>query len=124
MRSLGMRNLAVLLAFLAAAGCSSMRAHEVGTLLDPYVGQPVSAVVDRFGEPSSNYSSSTVATTYQWRNFGAQSGMTGCRVLVEAHRSAKDSERAAQAFRSDTIDPEDYSKWVIDSWSSTGSGCR
>ena len=108
----------------AAAGCSSMRAHEVGALLDPYVGQPVSAVVDRFGPPSGNYASSTVAMTYQWSNFAAQSGMTGCKILVEAHRTAPPSSRAAEAFRADPIEPEEYNKWTIDRWSSFGSGCR
>jgi hypothetical protein len=62
--------------------------------------------------------------TYQWNNFGAQSGMTGCRVLLEAHRSAQDSGAAAQAFTVDPIGPEEYSKWTIDSWSSFGTGCR
>ena len=108
-----------------AAGCSSMRAHEIGALLDPYVGQQVSAVVDRFGPPSSSYASSTVAMTYQWNDFGAQSGMTGCRVLMEAHRSTQqDTGRAAEAFRADPIGPEEYNKWAIDRWSSFGSGCR
>jgi hypothetical protein len=119
-----MRSLAISLAFIAAAGCSSMRAHEVGALLDPYVGQPVSTVVNRFGEPSSSYSSSTVATNYQWDNFGAQSGMTGCKVLVEAHRNPPESTRAAEAFRADGIGPEEYNKWTIDRWSSFGTGCR
>ena len=116
--------LAIPLAFVAAAGCSSMRAHEVGTLLDPYRGQPVSAAVDRFGPPSSSYASSVAATTYQWDNFGAQSGMSGCRVLLEAHRTPQDSGRAAEAFRAEPIAPEEYTKWTIDSWSSFGSGCR
>ena len=118
-----MRFWTILLA-VAAAGCSSMRAHEVGALLDPYVGQPVSTVVDRFGPPSSDYASSTVAMTYQWNNFGAQSGMSGCKVLVEAHRTPPDSSRAAEAFRADPIGPEEYNKWTTDRWSSFGSGCR
>jgi hypothetical protein len=124
MRS-GLGLLAILLAVVAAAGCSSMHAHDVGVLLDPYVGQPVSAAVDRFGPPSSSYGSSSVATTYQWNNFGmGQAAMAGCRVLIEAHRTAQDSGAAAQAFRIDPIAPEEYSKWTIDSWSSFGSGCR
>ena len=112
------------LAFIAAAGCSSMRAHEIGALLDPYKGQPVSVVVDRFGAPSGSYASSAMAMTYQWDNFAAQSGMSGCRVLLEAHRTPQDSARAAVALRADPIAPEEYNKWTIDSWSSFGSGCR
>jgi hypothetical protein len=119
-----MRFWAISLTAVAAAGCASMRAHEVGALLDPYVGQTVSAVIDRFGPPSGNYASSTVAMTYQWNNFGSQSGMSGCKVLVEAHRTAPASSAAAGAFRTEPIGPEEYNKWTIDTWSSFGSGCR
>ena len=122
-----MRFVAILLAGIAAAGCSSvsMHAKQVATMVDPYVGQPVSNLVDRFGPPSGDYSSSTVATTYEWSNFGGgQSGMTGCRVLVVAHRTAREPGPAAQAFRVDAIAPEDYRQWTIDSWSSFGSGCK
>jgi hypothetical protein len=118
-----MRSLIIPLAFIAA-GCSSMRAHDVGALLDPYTGQLMSAAVDRFGPPSGAYAGSTGTMTYQWDNFGAQSGMTGCRVLVEAKRTVPDSGRAAEAFRTDPILPEEYNKWTIDSWSSFGTGCR
>lgn len=123
-----MRSLAIVLAF-TAAGCSSMRAREVGALLDPYVGQPVSAVVDRFGPPSGHYSSSAVTTTYQWDGFGAgQPGagaaMPGCRVLVVGKRTSEAQPVSPQAFGTDPISPEEYWKWTIESWSSFGSGCR
>jgi len=118
---------AIALACIVAAGCSSlsMQAHELVPVLDPYIGQPVSNLVDRFGPPSGDYSSSTVATTYEWDNFSSgQPGITGCRVLVVAHRSTQDSAAAAQAFRAEPIAPEEYAKWTIDTWSSFGSGCR
>ncbi len=122
-----MRFVAILLIGIAAAGCSSvsMHAKQVGALIDPYIGQPVANFVDHFGPPSSDYSSSAVATTYEWSNFsGGQSGMTGCRVLVEAHRTAKQPAADAQLFATYTISPEDYRQWTIDSWSSFGSGCK
>jgi hypothetical protein len=120
-----MRSFAVALASIVAAGCSSMRAHEVGALLDPYVGRPASAVVDRFGPPSGNYASSAVTTTYQWDNFGGpQLGMPGCRVLVVAKRSSDEQPKALGAFGSDPIGPGEYWKWTVESWSSFGSGCR
>jgi hypothetical protein len=120
-----MRSLAVLLACIAATGCSSLHPQQVAGLLDPYIGQPVSAVVDRFGPPSSNFASSTVSTTYQWDSFGAnQSGMAGCRVLVAASRAPRDATAPLQTFGADPIQPEEYWKWLIDSWSSFGSGCR
>jgi hypothetical protein len=122
-----MRFLAIAAACIAAAGCSSlsMHAQQVGALVDPYVGRPVSELVDRLGPPSSDYSSSAVATTYEWSDFSTgQSVMTGCRVLVEAHRSAHDSGTAAQAFRAEAVRPEEYAQWTIDTWSSFGSGCR
>jgi hypothetical protein len=124
-RQLLKRFLAMSLACVAAA-CSSMRSQQVGTLLDPYVGQPVSAIVDRFGPPSGHFASSTVATTYQWDAFGAQSGMTGCRVLVVASRTAQDANGAASmaSYGSDPISPDEYWKWTINSWSSFGSGCH
>jgi hypothetical protein len=120
-------SLAIALACIAAAGCSSMSMHtqQLVPVLDPYVGQPVSEFVNRFGPPSDDYSSSAVATTYQWDNFGTgQSGMTGCRVLVVAHRNTQGNGAAAEAFRADPIAPEEYTKWTIESWSSFGSGCR
>jgi hypothetical protein len=121
-----MRFLGILFACVAAAGCSSMRSERVAGLLDPYVGRPVSAVVDRFGPPSGSFASSTVATTYQWDNFGAgQSGMTGCRVLVVASRTDQGAATGAQAFVTEAAEPEEYWKWKIDSWSSPlGSGCK
>lgn len=122
-----MRLLAILLACTAAAGCSSMsmQAKQLSPVLDPYVGQRVSELVNRFGPPSSDYSSSTVATTYEWSNFSSgQPGTTGCRVLVVAHRMAKTSGSAAQAFQVDAVGPEDYGQWAVDSWSSYGSACH
>ncbi|HEY2534101.1 MAG TPA: hypothetical protein VGJ20_40295 [Xanthobacteraceae bacterium] len=103
-----------------------MHAQQVASLLDPYVGQPASAVVDRFGPPSGNFASSTVETTYEWDNFGAgQTGMTGCRVLVVASRGAgQDKASATQAFGTDPISPDEFWKWTIKSWSSIGTGCR
>lgn len=122
-----MRFVAIVLIGFAAAGCSSLSMHakQVATLVDPYVGQPVSNFVGRFGPPSDDYSSSTVATTYEWTNFGTgQLGMTGCRVLVVAHRSAHEQGPSAELFRTDSIGPEEYTQWTIDSWSSMGSGCK
>jgi hypothetical protein len=121
-----MRFLGALLACVAAAGCSSMRSERVAGVLDPYVGQPVSAIVDRFGPPSGSFASSTVATTYQWDNFGAaQSGTTGCRVLVVASRVDQGSAKGLQPFVTEPAEPEEYWKWRIDSWSSPlGSGCK
>jgi hypothetical protein len=117
--------LAISLALIAAAGCSSLHPQQVGTLLDPYIGQPVSEVVNRFGPPSGNFASSAISTTYEWSNFGgAQSGMTGCRVLVVATRADQDSSAAVTPYGVDSISPEDFWKWTIKSWSSFGSGCR
>jgi hypothetical protein len=119
------RSLAIL-ACIAVAGCSSLHPQQVGSLLDPYVGQPVSGVVDRFGPPSSHFATSVVETTYVWESFGAaQSGMTGCRVMVVASRGAgQDVASADQAYGTDPIAPEEFWKWTIKSWSSFGSGCR
>jgi hypothetical protein len=122
-----MRFLAILLACIAAAGCSSMStgAKQLSPVLDPFVGRPVSELVNRFGPPSSDYSSSAVATTYEWTNFTAgQSGTTGCRVLVVAHRTAKSASGAAVAFTVDAVGPEEYAQWTVDSWSSFGSACH
>ena len=76
-----------------------MHPQQVGSLLDPYVGQPVSVIADRFGPPSGHFASSAVETTYTWENFGAgQSGMAGCRILVVASRGAgQDVAAASQA---------------------------
>jgi hypothetical protein len=119
------RSLAFSFACIAVTGCSSMHAQRVAGLLDPYVGQPVSGIVDRFGPPSGEFASSAVENTYTWDSFGAgQSGMTGCRVMVMASRGAgQDAAAATQAFGSDPISPEDYRQWTIKSWSSFGSGC-
>lgn len=119
--------LAILLACIAAAGCSSMsmQARQLSPVLDPYVGQRVSELVNRFGPPSSDYSSSAVATTYEWSNFSAgQSGTTGCRVLVVAHRTPKSSNDAAVPFTVDAVGPDQYTQWTVDSWSSFGSACH
>ena len=118
--------LAIAVACIAAAGCSSMSMHapQLSAVLDSYVGQPVSALVDRAGPPSDDYSSSTVTTTYEWSNFASQTGMTGCRVLVVARRSAKDNGSALEALGNAPIGPEEYTKWTITSWSSFGSGCK
>jgi len=124
------RNLRVhflsLLACIAVAGCSSMHAQQVASLLDPYVGQPASELVNRFGPPSSNFASSAVETTYEWDNFDAgPTGMTGCRVLVVASRGVgQDVAAASHAFGTDPISPEEFWKWTIKSWSSVGTGCR
>ncbi|MGB6444881.1 MAG: hypothetical protein WBE48_16155 [Xanthobacteraceae bacterium] len=120
-----MRSLAFLTC-IAVAGCSSLHPQQVESLLDPYVGRPVSGVVDRFGPPSSHFASSVVETTYVWESFGTgQSGMTGCRVLVVASRGAgQDVAAADQAYGTDPIFPEEFWKWTIKSWSSFGSGCR
>jgi hypothetical protein len=116
----------VFLACIAVAGCSSLHPQQAGGLLDPYVGQPVSEVVNRFGPPSSNFASSVVETTYVWDSFGAgQSGMTGCRVLVVASRGAgQDVAAADQSYGTDPISPKEFWKWTVKSWSSFGSGCR
>jgi hypothetical protein len=115
-----------ILTCIALAGCSSMHPQQVGSLLDPYVGQPVSVIADRFGPPSGHFASSAVETTYTWENFGAgQSGMAGCRILVVASRGAgQDVAAASQAYGTDPISPEEFWKWTIKSWSSFGSGCR
>ena len=103
-----------------------MHDRQVAGLLDPYVGQPVAAVVSRFGPPSSDFASGAVETTYVWNSFGAgQSGMTGCRVMVLASRGAgQDAAAATGTYGTDPISPEDFWKWTITSWSSFGSGCR
>jgi hypothetical protein len=119
-----MRSMLILLACVAAAGCSSMRAPQVTGLLDPYVGQPVSALVDRFGPPSSSFASDTVSTTYQWDGFGAQAGMSGCRIMVMASRGSGSTEPGLTPFTTADVDPDDYRKWRIDSWSSLGTGCH
>jgi hypothetical protein len=103
-----------------------MHAPQVAGLLDPYVGQSVSAVIDRFGPPSDQFASSAAETTYEWRNFGAgQSGMNGCRVLVVALRTGRDTSLAVPLNGSALTTPsEDSTTWIIKSWSSFGSGCR
>jgi hypothetical protein len=102
-----------------------MHAQQVAGLLDPYVGQPVSAAVSRFGPPSSDFASSAVETTYVWDSFAGQSGMTGCRVMVVASRgSGQDAAAATGTYGTDPISAEDFWKWTIKSWSSFGSGCR
>jgi hypothetical protein len=120
----GVRLLTFLFVCIAAAGCSSMHARQVAGLLDPYVGQSVSGVIDRFGPPSDQYASSSDETTFEWSNFGAgQSGMNGCRVLVVALRTGRDTTVPLTA---DTLatSPEGSVTWIIKSWSSFGSGCR
>jgi hypothetical protein len=101
-----------------------MHARQVAGLLDPYVGQSVSQVIDRFGPPSDQYASSADETTFEWRNFGAgQSGMNGCQVLVVALRTGRDTPVPLTA---DTLvtSPDGSVTWIIKSWSSFGSGCR
>jgi hypothetical protein len=119
------RSLALLIC-IAVAGCSSLHPPQVAASLDPLIGQPVSALVDRFGPPSGHFASSIVETTYQWDRFGAgQSALSGCRILVMASRGAgEDVPAASQAYDADQILPEEYWKWTIKSWSSAGSGCR
>ena len=121
-----MRSLASSLACIAVVGCTSMHAQQVASLLDPYVGQPVSAVISHFGPPSDQFSSSAGETTFEWSNFGAgQSGMNGCRILVVAVRIGRDTTIAVP-FYGDTMAPasEDPTTWTVKSWSSFGSGCR
>jgi hypothetical protein len=103
-----------------------MHPLQVAGMFDPYVGQPVSEVVGRFGPPTSHFAASAVETTYEWDSFGAgQSGMTGCRVLVVASRGAgQDVASATQAVGTDPISPDDFWQWTIKSWSSFGPGCR
>jgi hypothetical protein len=121
----GVRALTLLFACIAAAGCSSMHARQVAGLLDPYVGQSVSEVINRFGPPSDQYASSSDETTFEWSNFGAgQSGMNGCRVLVVALRTGRDA--ATVPLTADTLATlsDGSVTWIIKSWSSFGSGCR
>jgi hypothetical protein len=115
-----------ILTCIAVAGCSSLHPQQVGALLDPYIGQPVSAIVDRFGPPSSQFASSVVETTYVWDNFGtAQSGVNGCRVLVVASRGAgQDTAASLQPYGSDPISGTAFWNWTVKSWSSLGSACR
>ncbi|HEX3504574.1 MAG TPA: hypothetical protein VHU22_14385 [Xanthobacteraceae bacterium] len=103
-----------------------MHAPQVASLLDPYVGQPVTAVTSRFGEPSDQFASSAAETTFEWNNFGAgQSGMNGCRVLVVALRTGRDTSVAVPFNGSALVNPsENSTAWIIKSWSSFGSGCR
>jgi hypothetical protein len=103
-----------------------MHAQQVASLLDPYVGQPVSEVISRFGPPSGQYASSADETTFEWSNFGAgQSGMNSCQVLVVALRTGRDTTIAVP-LNGDTLttSPEGSVSWIIKSWSSVGSGCR
>jgi hypothetical protein len=93
-----------------------MHPQQLASSLDPYIGQPLSVVVSRFGPPSGDYASNDGLMTFQWDNFGAaQSGMTGCKVLVTALPSYGNPG---------VTPPGDFAAWMIKSWSSYGSGCR
>jgi hypothetical protein len=103
-----------------------MHAQQVASALDPFVGQPISEMENRFGSPSSQFASSDTEETFEWNNFGAgQSGMSGCRVLVVALRTGR-ATSANTPLNADTLTaPPEYSAtWIIKSWSSYGSGCR
>jgi hypothetical protein len=120
------RFLTFLFACIIVAGCASMRAQQVASLLDPFIGQPISEVENRFGPPSGQFASSDTEETFEWSNFGAgQSGMSGCRVLVIALRSGRRTSGDAP-LNADTLTtaPEYSATWIVKSWSSYGSGCR
>ncbi len=109
-------NLLALLVCVAVGGCSSMHAGQTATLLDPYIGHPLSDVADRFGPPSSNFATGDGLMEFQWNHFSASQngGVADCRLLILALPTYGDSM---------VTPPTDRANWIIKSWSSFGSGC-
>jgi hypothetical protein len=110
-----MRFLPPLVACIVVAGCSSMHAKETATLLDPYIGHPLSEIVDRFGPPAVNFAADDGLMSFQWNGFAMNMGMSDCRVLILALPTYGDPM---------VTPPGDFPNWIIKSWSSYGAGCR
>jgi hypothetical protein len=92
------------------AGCASTHPQQVAALLDPFVGHSLSEVADRLGPPSSNFATSDIFMTFQW-----EPAATNCRILVEAAPVEGDVE---------SVPPFQLYKWIVKSWSASGSGCK
>jgi hypothetical protein len=112
------------LVLLALSGCSTTHSVRTKSIMEPFIGHPVSDVAARFGPPDGNFEIiDTGQMAFQWNRFDLNQalGMAGqaaaparstlgeCRVLVTTLATPKDSPTT------------DLTKWFILSWDAYGN---
>jgi hypothetical protein len=119
---------AVLLLSIVLSACVN-RGEQVNTMLNSYVGAPLTALIAQYGPPQTSFETTPGRRTFQWemagqyQSTGAVVPLSGLGItMIRAPQVHQLTCRltVGATTQSQTPTPAD---WLIESWQVAGNGC-